>query len=46
MAALDRRIVAHFDWTVLVLSLGLAGAGLVSVLTATGEIPGTGWIRW
>jgi rod shape determining protein RodA len=35
MAALDRRIVDHFDWTVFVLSLGLAGAGVISVLTAT-----------
>jgi len=35
MAALDRRIVYHFDWTVCVLALALAGAGLLSVLSAT-----------
>jgi len=35
MAALDRRIIYHFDWTVFTLSLGLAGVGLLSVLSAT-----------
>jgi rod shape determining protein RodA len=33
--ALDRRIIYHFDWTVFTLALGLAGVGLVSVLSAT-----------
>jgi rod shape determining protein RodA len=35
MAALDRRIIYHFDWTVFVLALALAGVGLISVLSAT-----------
>ena len=35
MAAIDRRIIYHFDWTIFTLALGLAGVGLVSVLSAT-----------
>jgi rod shape determining protein RodA len=35
MSVLDRRIVYHFDWTIFTLSLGLAGVGLVSVLSGT-----------
>jgi rod shape determining protein RodA len=35
MAALDRRIIYHFDWTVFVLALALAAVGVVSVLSAT-----------
>jgi rod shape determining protein RodA len=35
MAAIDRRIIYHFDWTLLSLALALAGVGLVSVISAT-----------
>jgi rod shape determining protein RodA len=35
MAVFDRRIIYHFDWTVFTLALGLAGLGLLSVLSAT-----------
>ena len=31
----DRRIILHFDWTVFVIVLGLAGIGLVSVISAS-----------
>ena len=33
--ALDRRLVYHFDWTLFVMTLGLAGLGLLSVLSAS-----------
>jgi len=33
--ALDRRLVYHFDWTLLTMTLGLGGIGLVSVLSAS-----------
>jgi rod shape determining protein RodA len=35
MATLDRRIIYHFDWTVFVLALLLAGVGVLSVFSAT-----------
>jgi rod shape determining protein RodA len=35
MAGIDRRLVLHFDWTLLALSLGLAAIGVISVLSAT-----------
>jgi cell division protein FtsW (lipid II flippase) len=35
MAAGDRRFVLHFDWTLFVLVLALAGIGLVSVISAS-----------
>ncbi|HLW71512.1 MAG TPA: rod shape-determining protein RodA [Candidatus Binataceae bacterium] len=35
MAALDRRVIYHFDWTVFVLALALGGMGVLSVLSAT-----------
>ena len=35
MAALDRRMIYHFDWGVFVLALALAGVGVTSVLSAT-----------
>ena len=33
--ALDRRLVYHFDWTLFVMTLGLGGIGLLSVLSAS-----------
>ena len=33
--ALDRRMLLHFDWTIFMVALALAGVGLVSVLSAT-----------
>src|SRR5579885_1423433 len=33
--ALDRRLVYHFDWTLFMMTLGLAGVGLLSVLSAS-----------
>src|ERR1700686_4005253 len=33
--ALDRRLVSHFDWTLFMMTLGLAGVGLLSVLSAS-----------
>ena len=33
--ALDRRLVYHFDWTLFMMTLGLAGIGLLSVLSAS-----------
>ncbi len=39
MAAIDRRLVLHFDWTLLGLSICLAAIGVVSVLSATYEGP-------
>jgi len=35
MAVLDRRVIYHFDWTVFVLALMLAGVGVLSVFSAT-----------
>jgi rod shape determining protein RodA len=35
MAALDRRTIYHFDWTVFTLALSLCGLGLLSVVSAT-----------
>jgi rod shape determining protein RodA len=35
MAVFDRRVVYHFDWTVFVLALLLAGVGVLSVFSAT-----------
>src|SRR5258708_12395920 len=35
MAAGDRRYILHFDWTLFVLVLALAGIGLVSVISAS-----------
>ncbi len=35
MAAIDRRIIYHFDWTVFFLALALGGIGVLSVFTAT-----------
>jgi len=35
MAALDRRIIYHFDWTIFTLALSLCGLGLLSVVSAT-----------
>jgi rod shape determining protein RodA len=35
MAALDRRLVYHFDWTLFALVLGLAAIGMLSVLSAS-----------
>lgn len=34
MAAIDRRLL-HFDWTLFILALGLAGIGLLSVISAS-----------
>ncbi len=39
MAAIDRRLVLHFDWTLFGLSLCLAAIGVVSVLSATYQGP-------
>ena len=33
--ALDRRLVYHFDWTLFVLTLALAGIGMLSVASAS-----------
>jgi len=35
MAALDRRIIYHFDWTLFSLALALCGVGILSVVSAT-----------
>jgi rod shape determining protein RodA len=35
MAALDRRIIYHFDWTLFSLALALCGIGVLSVVSAT-----------
>jgi rod shape determining protein RodA len=35
MTGLDRRMLYHFDWTLFVLALALAGLGLLSVISAT-----------
>ncbi|HUA32305.1 MAG TPA: rod shape-determining protein RodA [Candidatus Binataceae bacterium] len=35
MAGPDRRIILHFDWTVFLIVLGLAGIGLISVISAS-----------
>ena len=35
MAAFDRRIIYHFDWTVFSLALALGGVGVLSVFSAT-----------
>ncbi|MGB9379909.1 rod shape-determining protein RodA, partial [Candidatus Binatus sp.] len=35
MAAGDRRYILHFDWTLFILVLALAGIGLVSVISAS-----------
>jgi rod shape determining protein RodA len=35
MAAGDRRFIVHFDWTLFILVLALAGVGLVSVISAS-----------
>src|ERR1700722_18556010 len=35
MAALDRRIVYHFDWTLFSLALALCGVGILSAVSAT-----------
>ena len=35
MAAIDRRVIYHFDWTVFGLALALGGVGVLSVLSAT-----------
>src|ERR1700675_4763063 len=35
MAAGDRRAILHFDWTLFILVLALAGIGLVSVISAS-----------
>lgn len=35
MASFDRRMVYHFDWSVFILALMLAGIGVLSVFSAT-----------
>jgi len=35
MAAIDRRIIYHFDWTLFSLALALCGVGILSVVSAT-----------
>ncbi len=35
IAGLDRRIIYHFDWTLLALVLGVLGIGMLSVLSAS-----------
>jgi len=35
VAGPDRRIILHFDWTVFLIVLGLAGIGLISVISAS-----------
>src|SRR5215469_5829668 len=35
LMALDRRMLLHFDWTIFVVAVALAGVGLISVLSAT-----------
>ncbi|HEY6417381.1 MAG TPA: rod shape-determining protein RodA [Candidatus Binataceae bacterium] len=35
MASLDRRLILHFDWTVVILALALASVGLLSVVSAS-----------
>src|SRR5258708_32872187 len=35
MASGDRRYILHFDWTLFVLVLALAGIGLMSVISAS-----------
>src|SRR5271156_4102589 len=35
MAAGDRRYILHFDWTLFILVLALAGIGLISVISAS-----------
>ena len=35
MAAGDRRFILHFDWTLFILVLALAGIGLISVISAS-----------
>jgi rod shape determining protein RodA len=35
MAAIDRRIIYHFDWTLFSLALALCGVSILSVLSAT-----------
>jgi cell division protein FtsW (lipid II flippase) len=31
----DRRFILHFDWTLFILVLALAGVGLISVISAS-----------
>jgi rod shape determining protein RodA len=35
MLGIDRRIVLHFDWPLLALSLAIAGLGIISVMSAS-----------
>jgi rod shape determining protein RodA len=35
MLRIDRRLVAHIDWTLLILALLLSGVGLLTILSAT-----------
>jgi rod shape determining protein RodA len=35
MASGDRRFILHFDWTLFIMVLALAGIGLVSVISAS-----------
>ena len=35
MRGIDRRIVLHFDWPLLALSLAIAGLGIISVMSAS-----------
>lgn len=35
MAGPDRRLILHFDWTILLIVMGLAGIGLISVISAS-----------
>jgi rod shape determining protein RodA len=35
VAGPDRRLILHFDWTILLIVMGLAGIGLISVISAS-----------
>jgi rod shape determining protein RodA len=35
MLGIDRRILLHFDWTLLALALAIAGLGLISIMSAS-----------
>jgi rod shape determining protein RodA len=35
MSALDRRLIYHFDWTLFVITLAIAGIGVLSVMSAS-----------
>ncbi|MGH7815317.1 MAG: rod shape-determining protein RodA [Candidatus Binataceae bacterium] len=45
MARSDRRIIQHFDWLLLALTLAVAGIGVICVISASYTGPGKEWDR-